>query len=149
MKRAIVAALLIVGCVKVDTSNQQLPSGPSIVTSSPSPSASASPTAGPPPPVATVRVSEFAREGGNGPCGEGTTLRVGCSAFVTCTPRDSGGVDVGARYVPEWNSAGAVVVTPTTLNVYNAKVQCDHGGTGIVACSVGGVLGSTQYDCVE
>ena len=136
----------VTSCVRVTTTqNQDGPTGSTPVSLPASPAASPS---NPPPPVATVVVGEYAREGGQGPCGTGVQLRVGCAAFITCTPRDGGGVDVGPRYVPEWTAAGAIAVNPTTLNIYNARVSCDSGGIGIAACAVGGKVGSTQYDCV-
>lgn len=146
----VVLALLLGGCVDIreDTNQQQTPTGSSGGLL-PAPNPSSSPSQLPRAPVATVAVGEYAREGGGGPCLTGTSLRVGCAAFITCTPRDSGGVDVGPRYVPDWSEAGSIVVIPTTVNVYNARVTCDHGGVGIAACAVGGVLGSIQYDCVQ
>jgi len=98
--------------------------------------------------VATVRVSEIGRE----LCGTATDPDVlppfPCKAVVTCTPLDSGGKDVGLGYTPDWNVVGPGGVTPTSVNPYNARAECD-GTTGsiLVVCTVSGKAGVKGYTC--
>jgi len=145
MKRFILAALAaaIISCV--DVAQDQVVNAPP-ATPPATPAASPTPNSTPPP-VATVAVVEYGRDGTA--CGSGTNLPVtGCVALITCTPRDAGSVDVGPRYVPAWNAAGALGVNPTSTNIYNARAGCTSGGTGIISCEVGGKSGSIQYNCV-
>lgn len=140
----VIVALVVSACVRITdtTSQQQSPVGPS------TPQPSANPSGGPtPPPVATVRVGEYTgREGVN--CGSPLELRMGCTAFVTCTPRDLAGNDVGSQYVPVWDTLGSLTFDTTSINFYNGRARCDGLGLGAVSCEVGGVTGIAQLTCV-
>lgn len=141
----VLLTLAIPSCVRIDQDTRQdqtSPVGGNGI--GPTPSANPSPNA---PPVATVNVGEYtSRDGLN--CGAPPQMTIGCKAFVTCTPKDASGNDLGKAYIPEWSSLGTLTFNATTLNFYNGRVECSEAGLGAVACKVGGVTGSMQLTCV-
>ncbi len=98
--------------------------------------------------VATVRVVELGRESCPVPPDPNVLGPFPCKAILTCTPLDSGGRDVGLSFTPEWDVIGPGGVTPTSVNPYNARAECD-GTTGsiLVVCTVDGKAGVKGYTC--
>lgn len=124
--------------------NNNNPSGPSA-----NPTPTPSPSPGVVPPVATLNVAEYGREGQPG-CGTGDQLGFRavepyCRVLITCTPRDEAGVDIGSKLPPpEWFNA-----SPTTVNPWNARGECSSAsGTVMFGCSVGGKSDTRTYTCV-
>jgi hypothetical protein len=142
MRWLLLVVLGLAGCVDIsnDLRNDQQQTSPTGGGTVPGPSPTPTPK-----PVASVAVGYTAREGLN--CDVPPNLLIGCKAFVTCTPRDASGVDVGPLYVPAWDTLGPIAFDTTTINFYNGRAECSAPGQAAISCTVGEKTGVYQLTC--
>jgi hypothetical protein len=156
----LVAALFLWGCQDDDTPLQlptiivtqtqtvQAPPGSTIA-----PGTSPTPTAGR---IASVRVGIFAQtcfQGGSVPPNGSNTIRVGCIAMFTATPKDNNGRDlelpdeVWEKMNVVWAISGAACLDldapngENRANKFNREVRGEREGTCSVCAAVEGIGG--------
>lgn len=119
---------------------------------SPSPSPSSSPAAGT---ITLVKVTEVGEScpAGVQPATAQRAVRVGCSAFITCTPFVGDRPATVAEHGPAPTAYGitsgsGATFTPWPSEAFNADLKGTSSGALIVSCTVKGITGSADFTVV-
>lgn len=143
-----VALLVLVGCERGPTTPGDVNVNVNVNVGQPTPAPSSSPEAGGT--VSRVGVGKVAGAescpANVQPSGRGDAVRVGCTAFLTCSPYDSANRELfdPASIGTAPDSFGlvggdAVTVAPHGTNPFNLDAKGERAGTVSFACKVRGV----------
>lgn len=105
--------------------------------------------------IHSVKVSQFGEgrcNSGVSPANQSRTVRVGCVAFITCTPKRVDGTDASeVEHGPKPDffgvtSGGVFVVAMSTENPFNIDVRGTSPGIASLRCGVKGVVSDPAFD---
>lgn len=159
MKYALLILLLLVACACTPDGSTVIVNPTQTVTIGPSPIVTGTPGPSPTPNArfTTVRVGIFAQtcEGGGGvPNNAENTIRVGCIAQMTVTPKDANGQDlqlpdaVWMQMHVSWAVTGAscqdLNATMPNGNPFNREIRGVAAGTCVVCATVDGIQGCAR-----